>query len=476
MNQNQIKSEIEDFLTFEKTLLDDKKNKFLSLYWPALRINIFNRIFGHKNISLGENLNSEARLRKINFTFILKKFFYTFQNLLSFRKLFKSTDILVINCESKLKNIDAEVTTQAIWSLSKSLSEDYKITIINPQNQKLKLNNKLEKIDFGSILSISSKIFSLFYNFDKHWKEIEKPLNQHIESFYKINIDWKYVYSNYFVRNIILSNLVKLSIILSKPKVIFFSDNGNMGLITKYARKKNIRVVDYQHGALSNYYVTYNHSESIGQNYKDHLPEYFLAWGSFRLNYLKENYNCIISGNPFFEYEINKVKDVKEIPKTLVIISDGHTTRDDLIKLAIYLSQGLENYLIYYKLRPEEYSDWRKNYKELLNIDSIKIVDTDLESLYLFLKKSSNVIGTCSTVLVEAIPLSNVIVLEKGWYFEMEDYIREGYMKSSNSFNGIKDIIQNSEIDFEFKKDFHNEIFRENSIKRMQRIFRDLIK
>ena len=58
----------------------------------------------------------------------------------------------------------------------------------------------------------------------------------------------------------------------------------------------------------------------------------------------------------------------------------------------------------------------------------------------------------------------------------MEDYIREGYMKSSNSFNGIKDIIQNSEIDFEFKKDFHNEIFRENSIKRMQRIFRDLIK
>ena len=90
---------------------------------------------------------------------------------------------------------------------------------------------------------------------------------------------------------------------------------------------KKIPTVDYQHGVLSNYYVLYNHNKLLDQDYKNYLSDYFLAWGSFRLSSYNKNYLTRVGGNPFFEKKIKEYKHIKKESKSILFISDGHTTR-----------------------------------------------------------------------------------------------------------------------------------------------------
>mgnify|MGYP000902881315 CR=1 FL=1 len=46
-----------------------------------------------------------------------------------------------------------------------------------------------------------------------------------------------------------------------------------------------------------------------------------------------------------------------------------------------------------------------------------------MASSFYYLKKSEYVIGINSTVLIEALPLSKVIVIKHGWYGEMIEFI-----------------------------------------------------
>ena len=116
---------------------------------------------------------------------------------------------------------------------------------------------------------------------------------------------------------------------------------------------------------------------------------------------------------------------------------------------------------IIYKLRPEEYTSWRKYFpKDLIKEVMFILWTMRKDELYKILNNSKYVIGTNSTVLVQALPFSQVIVLKSGWYNEMNTLIEDGYVKLAKNENevfriisGHKRNINRSNISL-FKKNF----------------------
>ena len=104
------------------------------------------------------------------------------------------------------------------------------------------------------------------------------------------------------------------------------------------------------------------------------------------------------------------------------------TTKKVLQELALYLNKELDDYKIFYKLRPEEYQTWQEDYSLLEKIsNSIYVIQDDDIDIYYYFKKCEFVIGTNSTALVEAIPFSEVLVYKKGWYFELKIIFQKTY-------------------------------------------------
>ena len=468
-SKNFIQSEIEKFLKFEEAFLKEKIIISKFLVWPLIRQGVYELIFSHKNLSLGTSID-----RKKNFNIsktlvsFLKNISLLPKDLFSLKGIFKKSEVLIINVSPKRVEIDGDYTNPSLWNLTQSL-KNYEISILNTQSVDLRIKG-INKIDISYLLKIFTRLSKIFYLIDRQWKDSEKIFSEKVKKNYDLNLNWKDIYSQIFKRNQYTSFFVGLIIKFSKPKIIIYNDNGILNASINVAFNKKIPTVDYQHGLLSNYYVLYNHNQFIDQDYKNYLSDYYLAWGSFRLSSYNKNYLTRVGGNPFFEKKLKEYKFVKKEKNTILFISDGKTTKKVLQELALYLNKELNDYKIFYKLRPEEYQTWQEDYSLLEKIsNSIYVIQDDDIDIYYYFKKCEFVIGTNSTALVEAIPFSEVLVYKKGWYFELEDYISKKLMRD---FESKQDFLSffNSNISEkkknnmpELKPDFSEKIFCKNS-------------
>ena len=468
-SKNFIQSEIEKFLKFEEAFLKEKIIISKFLVWPLIRQGVYELIFSHKNLSLGTSID-----RKKNFNIsktlvsFLKNISLLPKDLFSLKGIFKKSEVLIINVSPKRVEIDGDYTNPSLWNLTQSL-KNYEISILNTQSVDLRIKG-INKIDISYLLKIFTRLSKIFYLIDRQWKDSEKIFSEKVKKNYDLNLNWKDIYSQIFKRNQYTSFFVELIIKFSKPKIIIYNDNGILNASINVAFNKKIPTVDYQHGLLSNYYVLYNHNQFIDQDYKNYLSDYYLAWGSFRLSSYNKNYLTRVGGNPFFEKKLKEYKFVKKEKNSILFISDGKTTKKVLQELALYLNKELNDYKIFYKLRPEEYQTWQEDYSILEKIsNSIYVIQDDDIDIYYYFKKCEFVIGTNSTALVEAIPFSEVLVYKKGWYFELEDYISKKLMRD---FESKQDFLSffNSNISEkkknnmpELKPDFSEKIFCKNS-------------
>ena len=452
-----IEDEIEDFFVFEEQheLFDLRYNNIK--VWPVMRVGIFEEIFNEKGLSLGSSQNSD-KSRDSKF---FSRLFNLFHDFFSLFNIFNNVDILVINNDHKIKNINEEQTTKLVWSIYESLQSDYEIALVNTQAINFR-SNRLKPINISTFLSIFTKL-STWLIPNKKWNKIKLYLDSEIFKFYKINLKWEKIYQSVFYRQIVLGHFLNLYLKLKNPKLIIFSDNGQMSSINKVAFNNNIPTIDYQHAVLSDAYIIYNHNQKIVTKYKNYLSRHYFAWGNFRLSGYENNYLCKVVGNAFFEHEMSKYPEVENDIDSLLIVSDGAYTRDDLTELAINISSKFPEKNIFYKLRPEEYQTWKNHYSsEFLDRKNIIKLDNDKLSLYHFLLKSNFTIGTNSTVLLEASPVSKVIVFKKGWFFEMNDYIDSGLFMSGDTSEVIIEIIKSNRISK--SQITSNDIFKSNSL------------
>jgi hypothetical protein len=468
-SKNFITDEIDKFLEFEEVFLKEKITISKFQVWPLIRQGVYEIIFSHKKLSLGTSLNKKKNLSLLKIlTSFSKNIFHIPKDLFSLKKIFKKTDILIINVSPKKIEIDGDLTNPLLWNMTQPL-KNHEITILNTQSVDLKIKGT-SIIDIAYILKIFTRLSKIFYPVDRKWKNFEKILSENVKKNYKLDLNWKDIYSQIFKRNQFTSFFVKSIIKFSTPKIIIYNDNGLLNASINVANKKNIPTIDQQHGLQSNYYVLYNHNQFIDEDYKKYLSDYYLAYGSFRLSSYNKNYLTRVGGYPFLEKKIKEYKFIKKENNSILFISDGHTTKKVLQELAFFLNRELKDYKIFYKLRPEEYQSWKADYSLLKNISNrLHVIQDDCKDIFYYFKKCEFVIGTNSTALLEAIPFSEVLVYKKGWYFELEDYIEKNLMRDFetkedflNFFNSNISDVKKKKIS-KSKSDFSKKIFCENS-------------
>ena len=116
----------------------------------------------------------------------------------------------------------------------------------------------------------------------------------------------------------------------------------------------------------------------------------------------------------FLKKKIKEYKHIKKESKSILFISDGHTTKKVLQELALYLNSELHDYKIFYKLRPEEYHTLNEEYSLFQQASNhIHVIQDDYKDIFYYFKRCEFVIGTNSTALVEAIPFSEVLVYKR---------------------------------------------------------------
>ena len=457
-------------------MIEDVLNKFMKLdeevmssriklkgwdLWPLIRYPISEFILSEKKLSVVDH-KTNIDYKKKNIYIYFFKAFQLIRNLFSLKNIFGKTDIILINNSSKILRFEKNDETLITWAIKKSLPNKFNLLIIDTTS--IYKNKSKNIIYISSILKISKILSKIFFHKNSFSKKIT-PIMERIRKYFHVDLNWSIdkLYQ-ILLHQIVFAFIVRIIISFKKPKIIIYDDNGYMRSINKIAHKNNILTIDYQHALLSEFSVIYKHH--LNCPYKDYRPDYFMSWGSFKIDTYKNLYKCLIVGNPLFEKMFEENKHIKKNDNILSIISDGHLTRENLSSLAISLAREFPDFIIYYKLRFEEYANFRNLYSEdLLYLKNVFFVNNDKNSLYYYLKKSNYVIGTNSTVLVESIPLTNVIVYKKGWSLEMKSFIESKFVLSSESINEIISIIRNKKKPEKIDNDI---FFTKNSIVNMR--------
>lgn len=192
------------------------------------------------------------------------------------------------------------------------------------------------------------------------------------------------------------------------PKVIFIEDAsyGGRSYILKWAKARNIIIIEPQHGIVYKNHPAYNYGNAILNSYiyKEYLPDYFLTYGKYWSESINLPVKKIIIGNPNYSANIKtiNINDLKKDKTKILIISSG-TNADLIERIVLDMSSIVDNnkYEISFRLHPKELPMLKDRYSEIIAKDTIKI-DTERD-VYLSLLDTDFVAGNFSTVLFEAI-------------------------------------------------------------------------
>ena len=221
-------------------------------------------------------------------------------------------------------------------------------------------------------------------------------------------------------------------------KKIIYLDNPILSKLIIYCGKTQIKTFDIQHAMISKLSVMYKFY--VNKKYEYIFSKKIIIWGSYWKKFFSKNHRCINLG--YLEY--NKKFNSKK-KKQIFIVGSGYE-RKQLINLLHFLSTNLNNYQIIYKLRPEEIFS---EFKKLINFSSSNIIFLEKIPEHIVKKtiaESQYVIGTNSTLLIESINLSNVIVYRKGWYKELNELIKKKVFLSGKNCKDVLNLIKSNKL------------------------------
>ena len=268
--------------------------------------------------------------------------------------------------------------------------------------------------EFGQLktllLSQVKKIFSKqknqvierFVDFLKSYDDIEKAFLERIKKdLYSYYLGYDY-YSSYITK--VFKKL--------KPRIIFVHAStytGFKAILLKIAKENGIITAEFQHGTISKNYIPFNYADAVfkSEEYKKYLPDYILTFGDFWNENIKIPSKIIPIGYPHFYESRKKYQEVKEIPHSILIISQG-TITDEFVQIAKYLSENYPDYTIIFKLHPGEIP-FESRYKELFNFSNIKIAKSG--DIYQYIAESEYIIACYSTAIFETLGFNKKLLI-----------------------------------------------------------------
>jgi len=210
---------------------------------------------------------------------------------------------------------------------------------------------------------------------------------------------------------------------------------GGEAILTKILHLAGFKVIEVQHGFVSEEHYAYNYPKSCIEN-KNHqcseyLRDYLLMFGDYWAENIRTPSKKIVVGYPYLDEISNKlIKYIKPEIKSILIVSQG-TVTERMVNIAKNLSQAFSDYKIIFKLHPGEIP-FKERYSSLKRYSNIEIIGN--YNIYELIAKSNIIIGYYSTTLFEALkfPEKRIFILEND---DVPDEI--GY-----KFTNVKELIE----------------------------------
>lgn len=367
--------------------------------WQASRMSLYYYL-AHKY-----GIEEQAHT-KITITSKLKKLSSYIFNSIIHNPFFRKKCHVVVFSHPRVKLVDSEnidiYTKYFIDDLKKQNINFLELESAFLGVHKKELNDHTSYTDYIVFITNIFKKFIPIQFTDGELKLIEN-INSHLSTSFGVEVDISNILIDKIRRFKIKNYLYKKLLKKLSPHTIYIVVSYMNSDIVQAAKDLKIKVVELQHGILSDFHLGYSYPNRKGT--LEYFPDEFLVWNQYWKDLMKlpiDNANIKIK--PFEFLEINKYnyKDVKKLNQ-IVVLSQGNigNTLAQLVLENIELFNGLK---VVYKLHPGEY-DRYDNYKalnELIKVaDNIEIVeDVDLHHL---LASSKYQLGVNSTALLEGV-------------------------------------------------------------------------
>ncbi|MBN2965604.1 hypothetical protein JWV37_12525 [Sulfurospirillum sp. T05] len=376
-------------------------------FWKLIRFEVYQLIL------LRLNLISPHKILKLGFLVKIKRVFSILKNSYFYPSYHKKVDSIILENPRKIQD------------KNNKYYDPYTKYFIDEITEK---NVNFEIVDLGvggiHYEKPSSKrkyadnfYFDVVYRlFMKKTKINNKDKKYLVELNSKINIAFN---TKIDLTSIVLNKIFLFNLEYQKYSLLFKKkDNKELYLVCSYgkegiikaAKDLNVKVIEFQHGAMTKYHMGYSFPNNP---YIPYFPDEILLFGEFwsdntPLPLLKSALKFI--GYEDFNQKVRLHKDIKK-KKKITFISQW-TIGQDMITKAIEVAKDHLEYKIIYRLHPSEY----ENKQFYLN----KIKESKLDNLEIGCMKktvleeiadSKYVIGVYSTAIYEALALNCKVLL-----------------------------------------------------------------
>lgn len=404
MSDASMKLITEEFFKIEKNLGLFHQTIDNVYFWEYIRYPILNRIFGKLGIFEQGYINIDP-----NRNYKKKKFNRQIKNIyLKNPFLSPRCDILFWGVARRNKMHDGLWWDIYCDLIIKYLSKDKSCLLLEMpyQNQHFtpSATPVIRCIDLiqvaGAILKkvkivrvyLSAGDYSLLKRIEK---EIQKSFNVTISDLSEI------------VKNLLVDRKSMLPMyqwLLNKirPKLVVVVNSYVCKVFIEACKWMAIPVAELQHGNISKYHLAYSFPDASTK--VNAFPDYFLSFGDFwngivEFPIMKEKILSV--GFPHFEREALKYSKTEK-KNQIVLLSQG-TIGKEMSKFAVELNNRNDFSLdIVYKLHPDEFACWKKEYPWLVN-NSIQVIDDNSIPLYQVLAESIAQVGVYSTAVYEGL-------------------------------------------------------------------------
>jgi len=369
--------------------------------WEIIRVKLFLRI---QELSVSESYGENENH---SFLKIMKRLIIRIVKNCVFRNpflSFKRKDVLLFESGRKYLYNDTyiDIYTYFIESKIKKDKKSIECYETNFLYDSVGASRKFHN-DF---ISIFSKGLSKFIgvNFSRYDLDQMAKIENYILKTANLDIKLEKIISEeiklFSVQNFFYGRLLDLR----KPKEIYFVNYLNYFALVNQAKKRNIKVIELQHGLIIRDALMYHFPHCIENSLK-YFPTYFLLWKGFS----GVNGKLPLSRKYLIEHDFNHLENIKSTfsyvkreDKSILVASQPFFS-NRIITYILKNAPLMENYLFYYKLHPMQFDNFFENPSaiKLLNIKNVKIIKNEL-SVYELLSKCKYTIGIYSTVLFEA--------------------------------------------------------------------------
>ena len=221
--------------------------------------------------------------------------------------------------------------------------------------------------------------------------------------------------------------------------------------LNRLAHEAGIITADLQHGAICSSNIMYSFDEHIinSEEVKRIIPDYYLTYGSWWSKQTNLPYKKIEIGNPLRKYLLAHIDYDKPRNKILIIGSANNTEGN--MDIAQKLTERYTQYQVLFRPHPTEKKD-----AEVLKTRFSNVSIDYGNDLYQELVESYAVISEMSTVIYEAIGLSEKILIWRTQY--SRNMSPNNCFAEFNSINELFNLLDRNKLETNYKEtDFWNE-------------------